>query len=102
MITAKELKSFMGTDKYYKYQPLGENSKYFLLTDGAAFLTKECQCLWLIDLIYSLQPQLQQDPMLQEYQFWHINKVGKGAKIECFRDKEDLAYNQRGVIKSET
>ena len=94
MITAKELNSFMGTDKYHKYQPLGENTKSFLLTDGAAFLVKECRCLWLIDLIYSLQPQLQQDPMLQEYQFWYISKIKKGAKVECFRDKNDLAYSQ--------
>jgi hypothetical protein len=94
MITAEELKSFMNTEKYYKYQPLGENSKYFLLTDGTAFLTKECKCIWLINLIYSLQPQLQQEPMLKEYQFWNISKVGKGAKIECFRDKDDLAYSQ--------
>jgi len=95
MITAKELNSFMGTDKYHKYQPLGENTKYFLLTDGAAFFVKECRCLWLLDLIYFAQPQLQQDPMLQEYQFWYINKAKQGAKVECFRDKDDLvrSYN---------
>ncbi|MFP4336414.1 MAG: DUF6876 family protein [Halothece sp.] len=68
MITAEQLQTqlqqFTGTNFYYQH--------WFGLryTDGIKFLANSAKCYWLIDAIASYQPQLQQIPMLRQFQLW--------------------------------
>ncbi len=57
-----KLFQFHGTENYYKH-PLG-----LLYTDGIQFLAEEAQSYWLIDIVASYQPDLEQIP----FQLWEL------------------------------
>ena len=57
-----QLAQFTGTTRYYK------NFTGLLYKDGIQYLADHAQCYWLIDLVGSYQPQLQD----LEFQLWRI------------------------------
>jgi hypothetical protein len=57
-----ELAEFTGTQHYYR------NFTGLLYTDGVSYLAGQAECYWLIDLVGSYQPQLQDVP----FQVWRI------------------------------
>jgi hypothetical protein len=84
-----ELDNFYGTESYHRYSPL---FRYFILTDGALFLAKECEAFWLIDTIASNQihPKLRKHEYFNEaIQCWKltVNK-DKTARLICDIDEE--------------
>jgi len=85
------LSHFTGTENYYRH------SVGILYTDGVQYLAKEAGAYWLIDAIASwqLDPKVNQDPMLQEIQFWKLEvKPDHTAVLSCERDTDDVAVTQ--------
>jgi len=91
-MTAEELQTglanHIGTEGYTKY--LGG----LVLTDGVVYLAKNAECFWLLDIIWSYQPQCRKDSMLRDMQFWTVNVEGSSAVVTCERDKGDVAIRQ--------
>ena len=52
MITPADLNQFTGTTHWHRYRPR------LLLTDGTHFLARELNCCWLLDLVWSVLPQI--------------------------------------------
>ena len=85
------LEQFTGTENYYQHW-LGIH-----YTDGVKYLADEAAAHWLIDAIASWQssPQVKQDRMLQEIQFWKLRvNSDQSATLTCERDSDDVALTQ--------
>lgn len=85
------LNQFTGTEKYYRHF-LG-----ILYTDGVQYLAQTAKAYWLIDAIASwqLDPKVNQDPMLQEIQFWKLQvNPDHSAVLSCERDTDDVVVTQ--------
>lgn len=67
-----ELAQFTGTAHYYLYSPLFPN---MLLTDGAHYLAEECGAYWLMDMIGSYLPQIEDWWAIAELTVTHGNKA---------------------------
>jgi len=65
-------------------------------TYGVNRLIEEYKCNWLVTAIASHQPRCMKDKMLREIQFWSLEKgEGNQATLKCFRDTDDLAFQQK-------
>ena len=84
------LAQFSGTEHWYKHG-LCRN---FLYTDGVKYLAENAACYWLIDLIATVQPEVQRiHPDLREMQFWTLDvKPDKSAVLKCERDSDEIKY----------
>lgn len=85
------LQQFTGSETIYRHW-LG-----ILYTEGVKYLAEEAGAYWLIDAIASWQPspQVKQDPMLQEIQFWKLRvNPDNSAVLTCERDSDDVALTQ--------
>lgn len=90
-LTEVDLAQFTGTSMYYQHL-LGVQ-----YTDGVHFLAERGEAYWLIDAIASWQsdPRVNQDPMLQQIQFWKlIVNDDQSALLVCERDEGDIAVRQ--------
>lgn len=54
-VLAQTLPQFTGTERYYRLYP------GVLLTDGAKYLADEAEAYWLLDVIWSHLPSVQED-----------------------------------------
>jgi len=90
-LTEADLAQFTGTSTYHQH------SRGIQYTDGVHYLAEQGGAFWLIDAIASWQidPQVNQDPMLQEIQFWKLTvNNDQSALLICERDKGDVAVSQ--------
>ena len=90
----KELKSFTGTTKYYRYAPgLFPN---FYLTDGAYFVAESLGAYWLMDFIASHQknPVICEHPKLQQIQFWTLKVKDSRGVIICEWDSGHEVFRE--------
>lgn len=55
-MTKDDLKQFTGTEQWHRYSPLFPT---MLLTDGAKYLAEEAGAYWLMDMIGSYLPKIQ-------------------------------------------
>ena len=85
------LAQYYCTEKYHRFSILSK----LVMTDGVKYLANACQCFWLMDIIASYQSKAMKDPRLAEIQFWELKKDGKGFKVTCSRDTNDVAITQR-------
>ena len=83
-----ELEQFRGSDIIYKYW-LG--LKY---TAGIKHLAEIAQCWWLVDAIASYQPNLQDNPKLQEFQIWHLVVQHNSGTLICEWDTNQEVLRQ--------
>lgn len=68
-----------------------------LVTCGVRAFCDENECWWMLDVIWSYQPQCRKDAMLREIQFWRFEKPNAGASTIaaiCERDGGDVAIRQ--------
>jgi hypothetical protein len=90
-LTEADLAQFTGTSTYYQHA-LG-----IQYTDGVHYLAEYGGAYWLLDAIASWQidPQVNQDPMLQQIQFWKLTvNDDRSALLVCERDAGDIAVSQ--------
>lgn len=96
ILTVENLAQFTGTETYWRLSHLYP----FLCTDGVHFLAEQGGAFWLLDAIASWQsePNVKNDPMLKEIQFWTLNvNVDQSAVLTCERDKGDVVVTQEIV-----
>lgn len=77
-----KLAHFTGTENYHR---LGMY-RWLLATDGVAYLAKNAECFWLLDIIASYQPKISKSNKqgLKHMQFWTLRKTGAtSAVVEC-------------------
>lgn len=89
------LDRFYGTEGYYRLTTIPSAS--CVLTDGARFLADNADCYWLFDAIFAaqLRPEVREDSMLQQMQFWSLRRGdGNAATLICERDSGDVAWKQ--------
>lgn len=89
-----DLRRFTGSDTPYRYSSL---FPHLYLTEGAKYLA-EHNHYWLMDVIGSYQhhPKVRSDKMLQEIQFWTLEKnKNDSAMVRCLRDTDDLVLYQK-------
>ena len=82
------LNNFTGTENYYRYYTLR-------LTDGVKYLAEKANAYWLLDAIYSYQPECMKDEALSYTQFWTLTvNEDNTAVLKCERDTNDVAFTQ--------
>lgn len=96
MLQESDLDQFTGTDKWYR---LHGN---FVFTDGIHFLAENAGAYWLLDAIWSWQPEIakKKDEDLKYFQCWELKLNGKGgATLTCKADsntpvvaKQEIEY----------
>jgi hypothetical protein len=69
------LPHFIGTTEYHKL------TRLCVLTDGAHFLAKHCECFWLMDIIASYQPGLLKKGHV--FQVWKLNVSDSEGNVYC-------------------
>ncbi len=74
-----ELEQFHGTTRYYR------NFTGLLFTDGIKYLADRPDCYWLIDLVGSYQPQLEDI----RFQLWEVEVVEQMSGLVTVRDGVD-------------
>lgn len=91
VLNEADLAQFTGTEQWYQH-PLG-----ILYTDGVRHVAQQGGAYWLIDAIASwqLEPDVRDDSMLQEIQFWKlVVNEDRSAVLTCERDTDDVAVTQ--------
>ena len=95
MKTASEIQTglnqFYGTEKYHRLTILPS----LVATDGVAWLCKNAECFWLMDVVASYQKRAMKDPMLQDMQFWTMTVKDGMGKVICERDEGDVFVTQK-------
>jgi hypothetical protein len=94
-LKAEDLSHFTGTVNYWR---TGMPWHPFVYTDGVRHVVTDGEALWILDLIGSWQPepQVKNDPMLQDMQFWTLTvNDDHSAEMRCERDKDDVAVQQK-------
>ena len=84
----EELNEFIGTQHYYK------NFTGLLFTDGIKYLADKANCYWLIDLVGSYQPKLQDIP----FQLWEIEVNDDDSALITMREDTGLAEKVKQPI----
>ncbi|HEY3320083.1 MAG TPA: hypothetical protein VGP72_06440 [Planctomycetota bacterium] len=65
------------------------------ITHGVRQHCEEYKAYWILNLIWSYQPQCAKDRMLREIQFWRLTvRPDKTATIRCDRDTGNTAITQ--------
>ena len=93
-LKGEDLRQFTGTAQYWKS---GLPWHPFLYTDGVQYLAAKGEAYWLLDLIgsWQAQPQVKDDPILGEMQFWTLTvNENRSAVAICERDSGDVAAKQ--------
>ncbi|MEM9447015.1 MAG: DUF6876 family protein [Cyanobacteria bacterium P01_E01_bin.6] len=91
-LTESDLARFTGSDVIYKHPVF--NIRY---TEGVQYMAEHAGAYWLIEAIASWQfePQVREDPMLQEIQFWALTvNDDSSAVLVCERDTDDVVVTQ--------
>lgn len=78
-----DLSGFTGTEFYYRYTGRA------LLTDGTAYLAKEAECFWLMDVIASYIPTLPSD---EHFAIAVFKRKGAGGHFELVDDIPPRRY----------
>ena len=82
-----ELQDFHGTENYYKHWP------GLLFTDGIHHLARKVNCVWLITLVASYQPEWKTK---EHFQLWKISvKPDNTAVVTMRRDTNQPALIQQ-------
>ncbi len=77
--------------EYYRLHP------GMLITCGVKAFCDEHGAWWMLDILWSYQPQCRKDKMLREIQFWKFEKPTPDASTItaiCERDGGDVAITQ--------
>ncbi len=76
-----ELRQFTGSETFYRH-PLFPN---YVTTEGVQFLAEKAGAYWLIDYIFSNQPQLQNQP----FQVWKLKVRDDDSALIRVEDGND-------------
>lgn len=90
-LTEASLVQFIGSETFYQH------SFGIRYTEGVKYMADHGGAYWLIDAIASWQsdPQVCNDQMLQEIQFWKLTvNEDRSATLTCERDEGDIAITQ--------
>lgn len=89
-----DLRQFTGTAQYWRS---GSPFHPFLYTDGVQHVASHGEAYWLLDLIgsWQIEPEVKNDPMLLEMQFWTLTVNENSTAIAiCERDSDDVVVSQ--------
>lgn len=95
LLTESDLRQFTGTTRYWRS---GSPFHPFLYTDGVQHVASHGEAYWLLDLIgsWQIEPEVKNDPMLLEMQFWTLTVHENSSAVAiCERDSGDVAVSQR-------
>ena len=91
-----DLSGFTGTEKYTRWSNL-----FFrhYLTDGALYLAKNADAMWLMDAIAShhnnVMRSAARDERLKTMQVWFLRKKKSGCELSCWADTGE---GERAVV----
>lgn len=84
-ISKHELNQFTGTEKYYRHW-----ARRLVYTEGVQFVAEKMGAYWLLDVIASYQPGLQD----QEFQVWILEKSGDEYRVVCSDGNDNILITQ--------
>lgn len=85
-ITKEDLDQFKGTTTYHVFRPT--TFPKVTLSDGAEYLAKQCNCLWLMDIVAQKQTLLIGEDHLS--QRWQLDVKDGVGFLNCFDQHEHL------------